>query len=66
MEICEFLSKCAYYQKYKYSSDMSHKSLISIYCKGEDLEQCMRRQQLIKKKQQPAEDMMPSGSILYR
>jgi hypothetical protein len=59
---CEFLSGCAFFNKYKEPLGAAYDGFVALYCNGPKLEVCKRRQYRIEKGEPPAEDMLPNGA----
>lgn len=60
---CEFLSGCAFFNKYKESLGAAYDGFVAMYCNGKKLEECKRRQYRITNDRPPADDMLPNGAI---
>ena len=61
---CEFLPKCAFFEKYCTSNNLACQGFINRYCKGNDMKNCKRMEYRQKNGTPPPVDMMPSGLIL--
>ena len=59
---CEFLSGCAFFNKYKEALGPAYDGFVALYCKGPKLEDCKRRIYRLEKGEPPADDMLPSGA----
>ena len=59
---CQFLSACAFFNKYKESLGSAYDGFVALYCKGPKLEQCKRRQYRIENGLPPDDDMLPNGT----
>jgi hypothetical protein len=61
---CENLPNCGFFIKYCKTKDLACKGFISMYCKGDKMEECKRLQYKREHGTPPSDDMMPSGQML--
>ena len=61
---CELLNKCGFFRKYQSTKDLVCKGFISMYCKGNKMDDCKRLEYRNKHGVPPSDDMMPSGQII--
>lgn len=59
---CEFLQNCAFFNKYKEKLGAAYNGFVIIYCKGNKMEECKRRQYRIEHGKPPHDEMLPSGA----
>jgi hypothetical protein len=58
---CEFLSGCAFFNKYKDTLGPAYDGFVALYCSGPKLEDCKRRVHRLANGKPPADDMLPNG-----
>ena len=61
---CELLSKCGFFNKYKETKSAACNGLIRLYCKGEKMNECKRKEYRLKNGTPPSDDMYPNGSMV--
>ncbi len=62
---CELLATCGFFQKHCKVNELACKGFVSMYCRGEMMDQCKRKQYSRKHGKAPVDEMMPSG-LIYR
>ena len=60
-EECELLQRCGFFEKYSKTKDVACRGLIKVYCRGEKMNQCKRKEYSKEHGQSPSIDMMPNG-----
>ena len=58
---CELLNTCGFFIKYESSKVLACKGFITMYCKGDKINECKRMEYKQKHGKAPSDDMMPSG-----
>jgi hypothetical protein len=58
---CEFLDRCGFLKKYGPTEDSACRWFIREYCQGRKMNNCKRKEYLLKRGQPPSDDMMPTG-----
>ncbi len=64
MAECELLAKCGFFKKYCNSHDAACRGLISLYCKGPKMGDCMRKQYRQAHGSPPPDEMLPGGATM--
>ncbi len=64
MTECELLANCGFYKKYQGTLDLACRGFIKTYCRGAQMDECVRKQYRMEHGQPPEDDMMPSGQIV--
>ena len=59
---CEFLSGCAFFNKYKEALGSAYDGFVALYCSGPKLEACHRRIYRLAEGKPPADDILPNGT----
>ncbi|MDD5746984.1 MAG: hypothetical protein PHO30_06975 [Candidatus Omnitrophica bacterium] len=62
MEQCE-LFECGFLQRFKHADRILSAGIISMYCRGPELEDCERRKYEKKYGKPPADSLRPDGRI---
>ena len=60
---CHLLDKCGFFKKYKGTNDLACQGFITIYCKGDKMDECKRLEYRNKHGVPPEDKMMPNGQI---
>ena len=61
---CELLEKCGFFKKYKETKDLACRGFIRMYCTGEHMNNCKRKEYRMKHGAAPPDDMMPNGVLI--
>jgi hypothetical protein len=61
---CELLEKCGFFKKYQSTKELACKGFIISYCKGSDMDDCMRKKYRQEHGTPPSDDMMPNGRMI--
>ena len=61
---CELIGKCGFFKKYQETKDLACKGFLRMYCRGEKMSQCKRREYRDKNGTPPPDEMMPNGQII--
>lgn len=64
VEQCQSYEKCIFLQRYQKSQNGLCKVLIHRYCKGNQMDNCKRKQHYLQYGQPPVDSMLPTGQIL--
>jgi len=64
MTECELLANCGFYKKYQGTLDLACRGFIKTYCRGTQMNECVRKQYRMENGKPPADDMMPSGQMV--
>ena len=59
---CENLATCGFFKKYMNTHNLACKGFIKMYCKGEKMNECVRKTYSEKNGVPPPDNMMPTGS----
>ena len=58
---CELLETCGFFKKHQATKNSACKGFIRIYCEGEKMDECVRKQYRKEHGKPPDDDMMPNG-----
>ncbi len=58
---CELLNTCGFFKKYQDTKSMACKGFIQMYCKGDKMDECKRKQYRQEHGKPPIDEMMPNG-----
>jgi hypothetical protein len=61
---CELLAKCGFFAKYQATKDLACRGFINVYCRGDKMNECRRKQYRQQHGVAPSDDMMPNGSMI--
>lgn len=61
---CESLTTCGFFKKHQETRDLACKGFILMYCKGNKMEQCKRREFKVTNGITPPDNMLPSGQMI--
>ncbi len=61
---CELLQACGFFKKHCTTNQLACQGFISMYCKGDKMDQCKRKLYRRQHGVPPTDDMLPSGQIL--
>jgi len=61
---CELFPTCGFFKKYEASKQKACRGFIAMYCRGEKMSECRRKEYRKKNGTSPSDDMMPSGHML--
>ena len=61
MQDCELLNTCGFFQKFQNSHDFACRGFIRTYCKGEQMDDCKRKEYRLEHGKPPEDDMLPTG-----
>ena len=64
-EECELLQRCGFFEKYSATKDVACRGLIKVYCRGEKMNQCKRKEYSKEHGHAPSDDMMPTGHKIF-
>jgi len=65
-EQCEFLERCGFFLNYSGSTEVIREGWVSMYCESADKsKQCERRKIREQTGQPPADNMCPTGKLLW-
>ena len=63
---CELLATCGFFKKYQDAKELACKGFVALYCKGENMGKCARKQYRKEHGQPPSDDMMPTGVMISK
>lgn len=61
---CELLANCGFFKKHCTTNQLACQGFITMYCKGDKMDQCKRKQYRREHGVPPSENMLPSGQIM--
>jgi hypothetical protein len=61
---CESLEKCGFFKKYDTIKNLACKGFILQYCKGPQMNDCLRKKYRQEHGTPPSDDMMPNGQMI--
>jgi hypothetical protein len=61
---CELLSTCGFFVKYQRSEDLTCRGFMNTFCRGDQMDQCRRKQIRKETGKPPVDDMMPNGFMM--
>jgi hypothetical protein len=64
IDSCELLEKCGFFKKYQAAKDLACKGFIRMYCNGDLMSQCKRKEYRKINGTPPSDDMMPNGKMI--
>jgi len=65
-ESCEFLDRCGFFLNYKGNTEVIKQGWIRMYCENQEKSmQCERRKIREQTGQPPADNMCPTGKVLW-
>jgi len=63
---CEYLDKCGFFLNYRGNTEVIKQGWVRMYCESEDKsKQCARRKVREQTGQPPADNMCPTGKLLW-
>ena len=61
---CELLSKCGFFKKYLNSREAACRGFITLYCRGNKMDACKRKEYRKAKGMPPPDNMLPNGQTV--
>jgi hypothetical protein len=63
-EQCNRLDLCGFFKKWQTTKDLACSGFINMYCKGDGMNACKRKEYFLKYGMPPSDDMMPNGFMV--